>query len=96
MVTAIALVPSHPHLLVSASADGTVRTWRHLQGKQLHCERIAGCAAAEGEKGVIARLACSPVNGDVAVVVEGYEALALRFFSLCVSMPWPNPCNTPR
>lgn len=71
MVTTITLVPGHPTLLVSGSADGTIRTWRHLEGKQLHVENIPGCEAGEQALCIISHLASSPVNGDIAVMAEG-------------------------
>ena len=75
MVTTISLVPTQPELLVSGAADGTVRTWRHMQGTPLFVESInidSGAAGkdAEGDEEIVSSVVCSPVNGDVAVVLE--------------------------
>ena len=33
MVTCVCPVPAHPGILVSGSADGTVRSWRYMDGQ---------------------------------------------------------------
>lgn len=48
MVTCVCVVPAHTGILVSGSADGTVRSWRYMDGQLVSTHNLPSIGIARG------------------------------------------------